>query len=43
MPVSTFHSFSKSDRPAEDCTDGKAVHAGGLPKPEDLAKWLVEA
>lgn len=21
--------------------DGKVVHAGGLPKPEDLAKWLV--
>ena len=20
--------------------DGKVVHAGGLPKPEDLAKWL---
>ena len=22
--------------------DGKVVHAGGLPKPEDLAKWLTE-
>jgi protein-disulfide isomerase len=21
--------------------DGKIVHAGGLPKPEDLAKWLA--
>jgi small redox-active disulfide protein 2 len=21
--------------------DGKVVHAGGLPKPEDLAKWLA--
>lgn len=21
--------------------DGKVVHAGGLPKPEDLQKWLV--
>ncbi len=21
--------------------DGKVVHAGGLPKPEDLARWLV--
>jgi small redox-active disulfide protein 2 len=21
--------------------DGKVVHAGGLPKPDDLAKWLV--
>jgi small redox-active disulfide protein 2 len=21
--------------------DGKVVHAGGLPKPEDLAKWLT--
>ena len=20
--------------------DGKVVHAGGLPKPEDMAKWL---
>lgn len=20
--------------------DGKVVHAGGLPKPEDVAKWL---
>jgi small redox-active disulfide protein 2 len=20
--------------------DGKVVHAGGLPKPEDLARWL---
>ncbi len=20
--------------------DGKLVHAGGLPKPEDMAKWL---
>ncbi len=23
--------------------DGKVVHAGGLPKAEDLAKWLKEA
>ena len=23
--------------------DGKVVHAGGLPKPEDLAKWLAAA
>jgi small redox-active disulfide protein 2 len=23
--------------------DGKVVHAGGLPKPEDVAKWLKEA
>jgi small redox-active disulfide protein 2 len=23
--------------------DGKVVHAGGLPKPEDLAKWLKGA
>ena len=23
--------------------DGKVVHAGGLPKPEDLAKWLTAA
>lgn len=22
--------------------DGKVVHAGGLPKPADLAKWLTE-
>ncbi|MBU6298950.1 MAG: TM0996/MTH895 family glutaredoxin-like protein [Alphaproteobacteria bacterium] len=22
--------------------DGKIVHAGGLPKPEDIAKWLQE-
>lgn len=21
--------------------DGKVVHAGGLPKPEDMAKWLA--
>lgn len=21
--------------------DGKVVHAGGLPKPEDVAKWLA--
>ncbi len=21
--------------------DGKVVHAGGLPKPEDVARWLV--
>jgi len=21
--------------------DGKVVHAGGLPKPEDLARWLA--
>jgi small redox-active disulfide protein 2 len=21
--------------------DGKVVHAGGLPKPEDLAQWLA--
>ncbi len=21
--------------------DGKVVHAGGLPRPEDLAKWLA--
>ena len=21
--------------------DGKVVHTGGLPKPEDMAKWLV--
>ncbi len=21
--------------------DGKVVHAGGLPKPEDLARWLT--
>lgn len=21
--------------------DGKVVHAGGLPKPEDVAKWLT--
>lgn len=21
--------------------DGKVVHTGGLPKPEDLAKWLA--
>jgi len=21
--------------------DGKVVHAGGLPKPEDLTKWLL--
>ncbi|MBN8891712.1 MAG: thioredoxin family protein [Rhodospirillales bacterium 70-18] len=21
--------------------DGRVVHAGGLPKPEDLAKWLA--
>jgi small redox-active disulfide protein 2 len=21
--------------------DGKVMHAGGLPKPEDLAKWLA--
>jgi small redox-active disulfide protein 2 len=21
--------------------DGKVVHAGGLPKPEDIAKWLA--
>ena len=21
--------------------DGKVVHAGGLPKPDDLARWLV--
>lgn len=21
--------------------DGKVVHAGGLPKPEDMAKWLT--
>jgi small redox-active disulfide protein 2 len=23
--------------------DGKVVHAGGLPKPEDIAKWLAAA
>ena len=23
--------------------DGKVVHAGGLPKAEDLAKWLAAA
>jgi small redox-active disulfide protein 2 len=23
--------------------DGKVVHAGGLPKAEDVAKWLAEA
>ncbi len=23
--------------------DGKVVHAGGLPKAENLAKWLAEA
>lgn len=23
--------------------DGKVVHAGGLPKEEDLAKWLQES
>jgi small redox-active disulfide protein 2 len=23
--------------------DGKVVHAGGLPKAEDLAKWLKDA
>jgi small redox-active disulfide protein 2 len=22
--------------------DGKVVHAGGLPKPEDVAKWLQD-
>lgn len=22
--------------------DGKVVHAGGLPKPEDIAKWLAD-
>ena len=21
--------------------DGKVVHAGGLPKPDDMAKWLA--
>jgi len=21
--------------------DGKVVHAGGLPRPEDLARWLA--
>ena len=23
--------------------DGKVVHAGGLPRPQDLAKWLENA
>ena len=23
--------------------EGKVVHAGGLPKPEDVAKWLAAA
>jgi small redox-active disulfide protein 2 len=23
--------------------DGKVVHAGGLPKPDDVAKWLAAA
>ncbi len=31
--------FGIASTPGE-VIDGKVVHAGGLPKPEDMAKWL---